>query len=86
MQFDIIEKAGLTQREFAQICAVSRATVNLWVNGHMNPHRYIRSTVQSKVAMLQRAVTRGLLPVVAARGPERDSAVQAALKAAASAS
>ena len=45
IDFSAIHRAGLTQSEFADICEVSRITVNLWVKGKMQPHRYNRDHV-----------------------------------------
>lgn len=80
MEFKIIEKAGLTQREFGDICSVSRTTVNLWVNGRMKPHRYIQSRVKEKLEQVARAVENGKLPTAHAAGPARQQAITSALK------
>ena len=45
MDFTVVAQAGLTQKEFAEVCGVSRITANTWVRGKMNPHRYIKTKV-----------------------------------------
>lgn len=64
MDFGLIEKAGLTQAEFAQMCGgVSRTTVSLWVTGKFRPHRFIEDMVAEKLTALGAAIERGLLPL-----------------------
>jgi transcriptional regulator with XRE-family HTH domain len=63
MDFSIIERAGLTQKEFADLGEVSRVTVNLWTSGKMNPHRYIKGGISELLGILNVAVDKGALPL-----------------------
>lgn len=66
MNFDIIAKAKITQKDFADICGVSRITVNLWVGGKMQPHRFLQPKVEAALAALEQAVSSGKLPTKSA--------------------
>lgn len=77
MKFELIEKAGLTQREFAQVCGVSRTTVNLWINGKMNPHRFILSRVQAVIDALEGALASGELPTAKRSAKDRAAFIEA---------
>jgi transcriptional regulator with XRE-family HTH domain len=81
LDFSLIEKAGLSQGEFADLCNVSRITVNLWVNGRMKPHRYLHAGVKQALEEVQTAIDEKRLPIpgVTTRGQRRRDAVQAAL-------
>lgn len=63
MDFTIIKTCGLTQKEFAVLCGVSRTTTNLWVTGKMKPHRYIQDRVAAIVAALGLAHSDAQLPI-----------------------
>ena len=63
MDFTVIERADLRQHEFAELVPVSRVTVNIWVQGHKAPHRYILSKVKTLVAVLEAAIEAGDLPM-----------------------
>ena len=63
MDFSLIERAGLTQSEFAQLCGVTRVTTNLWATGKMNPHRYISSKVASILRAIETAIQNEKLPI-----------------------
>lgn len=67
--FTIIKQAGITQHEFAQLCEVTRTTVNLWVSGINKPHKCVRRRVAMMAAALTRAVEAKLLPL-----PQEDDA------------
>lgn len=62
MDFNIIKRADLTQQQFADICGVSRVTVNLWVSGKMNPHRLIVDHVDHVLTTLHKLVESKELP------------------------
>ncbi|HQT19125.1 MAG TPA: helix-turn-helix transcriptional regulator [Thiobacillus sp.] len=62
MDFTIIKAAGLTQQEFANLCEVSRTTVNLWTSGKMQPHRFICKNVERVLAVIAKAVEEQKLP------------------------
>lgn len=64
MDFDLIKRAGITQKEFGQLCGVSRATVNLWVTGRFKPHRYLGTRVQRALDSLSGAIDGGRLPLL----------------------
>jgi len=63
MDFTVVSKAGLTQREFATLCGVSRVTVNLWVKGKMRPCRFIAPFVQDTLDAINHAMSKGRLPL-----------------------
>lgn len=63
MDFTIIDRAGVTQEEFAEIAGVSRITVNTWAKGHHAPSAASRLRVSPLLAALQAAITAGALPV-----------------------
>lgn len=81
IDFSILEKAGISQAEFADLCGVSRVTVNLWVKGKMQPHRYLRHTVARVTEDIQVALDAGRLPVDTPfrRVEKRKEALSAAL-------
>jgi transcriptional regulator with XRE-family HTH domain len=61
MDFSAIERAGLTQVEFAKLVNVTRVTVNHWVNGG-TPANFLRRVVAAYLGDLEVAVQRGILP------------------------
>ena len=63
LDFTVIKQAGITQQEFAQLCEVTRTTVNLWVSGSTRPHKCVRRRVATMTAALTRAVEAKLLPL-----------------------
>lgn len=63
IDFSAIHQAGLTQSEFASLCEVSRITVNLWVNGKMQPHRYNRDHVAMCILAIGQALDEQRLPL-----------------------
>lgn len=71
MDFSLIERAGLTQREFGSLCGVSRVTVNLWVTNKMGPHRYIRDRVSSILEAIGVALDGDQLPLARSIPRER---------------
>ena len=78
--FSLIDKAGLTQKEFAELCSVSRVTVNLWVSSKMSPHRYIRERVAEALDTVAQALGSGRLPLSdELPRDERPAALSAAL-------
>ena len=85
--FTIVARAGLTQKEFAALTGVSRATANLWVRGKMNPHRYIKSKAARVVSTLEKAILDATLPLSPdIKRVEREAAIQVAFKQACSSS
>lgn len=83
MDFEIIKRAGLTQKEFAQLCGVSRATVNLWVTGRFRPTRYITAKVQRVIDALATAVATEQLPLPEeVSGTARAEAIEKAMTSA----
>lgn len=71
MDFSVIDRGELTQKEFSVLCGVSRVTVNLWVRNKMQPHRYIRQRIERLVAQLNSAVDQGTLPLAHELTPEQ---------------
>lgn len=82
LDFTVVARAGLTQREFAALVGVSRVTTNLWVSGKMNPHRLIRARAVSTVAVLEKAILNAKLPLPQSiKATERPAALACALRA-----
>ena len=77
MDFNLMAKAGLTQREFAELADVSRATTNMWVTGKMKPHRFIESHVSALLANIQKKMEAGELPLAQRGHAARITALQA---------
>lgn len=65
MDFTVVSKAGLTQREFAALCGVSRVTVNLWVKEKMKPCRFIAPFVKDTLEAIEHAIEKKRLPLAA---------------------
>lgn len=63
MDFEVIELAGLTQQQFADLVGVSRVTVNTWARGHYKPGSLTRKRVKTALDLLKDAVEAGRLPV-----------------------
>ena len=64
MNFELVTQAGLTQGEFAGLCGVDRVTINLWMNGHRQPHRLLDDRVRGVLSVLAYAIDNGFLPVM----------------------
>lgn len=80
IDFSAIHRAGLTQSEFADICAVNRITVNLWVKGKMQPHRYNRDHVAMCILATDNAIKARKLPLPSGlKGDRRIAALRSAL-------
>lgn len=80
IDFSAIHRAGLTQSEFADICEVSRITVNLWVKGKMQPHRYNRDHVAMCILATANAIESRKLPLPSGlKGDRRAAALRSAL-------
>lgn len=77
MDFSIIDRAGVTQGQFASLVGVSRVTVNTWVNGRFHPRGHARDTVIRLVKLLHEAHEAGTLPVQVV---DKRQATEAALK------
>jgi transcriptional regulator with XRE-family HTH domain len=63
MDFTTISRAGLTQREFADLAGVSRVTTNMWVTGKMSPHRFIKDNVDALLKALDSALSYDQFPL-----------------------
>ena len=80
IDFSAIHRAGLTQSEFAELCEVSRITVNLWVNGKMQPHRYNRDHVAMCILAISDAIKDRKLPLTnGTKGASRAACLRTAL-------
>lgn len=62
MDFSIIKRAGVGQREFADLCGVSRVTVNSWVQGYTSPSRHVSKQVNRNLLLLRAAAKLRYLP------------------------
>ena len=79
--FTIVARAGLTQKEFAALTGVSRATANLWVRGKMSPHRYIKTQAARVVSTLEKAIVDETLPLPKdVKAIDREAAIKAAFR------
>lgn len=76
--FTIVARAGLTQKEFATLTGVSRATVNLWVRGKMKPHRYLKTKAARVVSALEKAIVDATLPLPKSKTEDREVAIKTA--------
>lgn len=63
MDFDLIQRAGLSQGQFAALLGVNRITVNTWVTGRFAPRPTLRHRVRRALAALAKAIDDGELPV-----------------------
>lgn len=62
MDFSIVEKAGLTQGEFAWLCGVSRVTANKWLHGGA-VHPLLKSPTATMLDRIRKAVEKSALPL-----------------------
>ena len=62
IDYAIIKKAGLGQKEFAELLGVSRVTVSNWVNNKTSPSKHLESKVRNTVTLLTAANRLKLLP------------------------
>lgn len=60
--FSVLEDAGLSQREFADLVGVSRVTVNNWTRGKQKPSNVITKLAQKQLAYITVAYRLGFLP------------------------
>lgn len=60
--FSVVNRAGLTQQEFAQLIGVGRLTVHFWMKGKRKPSRYLAKKVRKALALLAKAVDENKLP------------------------
>jgi DNA-binding XRE family transcriptional regulator len=83
LDFSVIERAGLTQQEFADAAAVSRVTTNKWVMGKMAPHRYIKKRITELLDVLEAAIEDDQLPLPSGMPKhQRPAAIRAAISTA----
>lgn len=81
MDFSVIERSGLKQHEFGDLCGVSRVTVNLWATGKVSPHRFIHDRVAAVIDVVQSAISGGVLPLTRAMPKAARTAALAQLAA-----
>lgn len=60
--FEVLEKAGVTQGEFAELVGVSRVTVSIWICKTGKPSARFEAKVKRYLKCLSVAVKLGLLP------------------------
>jgi transcriptional regulator with XRE-family HTH domain len=60
--FKILEEAGLSQREFAELVGVSRVTVNNWLRGKQKPSNVLAKLAKRQLAYITVAHRLGWLP------------------------
>jgi transcriptional regulator with XRE-family HTH domain len=61
-KFEILEKAGVSQREFAELVGVSRVTVNNWSRGKQKPSNVLSKIAQKQLAYITVAYRLDWLP------------------------
>lgn len=61
--FAVIDDAGLSQGEFAELVGASRPTVNNWVKGRA-PHKLFHAECKKQLLLLKGAVKLKLFPKV----------------------
>lgn len=64
MDFSIIDRAGITQAQYAKLVGVSRVSVSSWTRGS-RPRDNLRSRIALSNAALERAIEAGDLPIPA---------------------
>lgn len=60
--FSLVERAGLTQSEFAALVGANRISVNHWINKRRTPSRHIMPRIRKALALIERAVEADKLP------------------------
>ena len=78
MDYTIIERAGLTQQEAADLLHIARVTLNLHINGKNKPMPTVALRTERVFALLERLVEAKKLPKQIAL---RDKAARAVLMA-----
>ena len=63
MDYSVIDKAGLTQAQFASLIGTSRSVANPWINQKQKPGRFYAPIVDRALALLKVAVRRRELPI-----------------------
>jgi transcriptional regulator with XRE-family HTH domain len=61
--FAVLERAGITQQQFADLVGVSRVTVYTWLHERFKPRPAMRKRIERAIHLLQQATTDGRLPV-----------------------
>lgn len=82
LDFSLVKKAGIATSHFARFCGVSRVSANLYLTNKVQPRGLYRRQVGQALALIQRALEKGLLPLPRLGRSERYRALVAALKAA----
>ena len=62
MDYSHIERAGLTQQEFATLINFSRPSTNLWINGRKRPGPKAAHVINNALQSLNKAVAEKHLP------------------------
>lgn len=63
MDLGTINRAGITQREFAELAGMSRVTVNRWVMGEREPQPANRKAAEDTLSKLNDLIEDGKLPL-----------------------
>lgn len=56
-------KAGLSPRHLSALLKISRVAASRWMNGHADPHPFIRPKVEKLAALVDKALAAGDLPL-----------------------
>lgn len=62
MDYTILKKAGVGQKEFADLIDASRVTVNNWVTGKNKPSKHLQKKVKNQLTLVTAAHRLRLLP------------------------
>jgi transcriptional regulator with XRE-family HTH domain len=62
LDFDVVTRSGVSQKEFADMLGVSRVTVNRWYNGVAQPSRALNKVVRHALKVFELAIEEELLP------------------------
>lgn len=81
LDFSLVKKAGIGVTHFARFCGVSRVSANLYLTNKVQPRGLYRKHVAQVLALIERALDKGLLPLPRMPRSDRYKALVEALRA-----
>jgi hypothetical protein len=63
LDFSIVKRAGIATAHFARLCGVSRVSAHLYLTNKAQPRGLYREVVARRLALIQRALDKGILPL-----------------------
>lgn len=63
MDLGTIDRAGISQREFAALAGMTRVTVNRWIVGERKPQEATRKKAEDTLKRLEVLINEGHLPL-----------------------